>query len=111
MQELLAASDTLISDYSSVIGEFSIMKKPVFLYAEDINSYSHERDFYVDYFSLPYLIAENENQLLENISLFNKEVYEKKVQRYHKEIGSIEKGTASKAVIDAVYNHIRKEFG
>lgn len=111
MQELLAASDVLISDYSSVIGEFSIMKKPVFLYAEDINSYSHERDFYVDYFGLPYLIAENENKLLENISLFNKEIYENKVQRYHKEIGSIEKGTASKAVVDAIYNHIRKEFG
>ena len=111
MQELLAASDVLVSDYSSVIGEFSIMKKPVFLYAEDINDYSRERDFYVNYFELPYLIAENEDELIENISSFNKEIYEDKVYCYHKKIGSVENGTASKAVVDAIYNHIRKEFG
>ncbi|MCI9079045.1 MAG: hypothetical protein HFH68_09000 [Lachnospiraceae bacterium] len=111
MQELLAASDVLVSDYSSVIGEFSIMKKPVFLYAEDISSYSRERDFYVDYFELPYLIAEDEDKFVENIFSFDKKIYEDKVCGYHKKIGSVENGTASKAVVDAVYNHIRKEFG
>ena len=30
MQELLVASDILISDYSSVITEFGLMKKPIF---------------------------------------------------------------------------------
>lgn len=110
MQELLAASDVLVSDYSSVIGEFSIMKKPVFLYAEDISDYSRERDFYVDYFGLPYLIAEDEDKLVENILLFNQEIYERKVRDYHKKIGSVEKGTASESVVDAIYKHIEEEF-
>lgn len=110
MQELLAASDVMVSDYSSVISEFSIMKKPIFLYAEDISDYSRERDFYVDYFGLPYLIAEDEDKLVENISLFNQEIYERKVRDYHKKIGSVEKGTASESVVDAIYKHIEEEF-
>ena len=86
------------------------MEKPVFLYAEDINDYSRERDFYVDYFGLPYLIATDEEKLVENISLFDQKIYESKVRDYHKRIGSVEKGTASKSVVDAIYKHIEEEF-
>ena len=87
MQELLAASDILISDYSSVISEFSIMKKPIFLYAEDIGDYGEERDFYIDYFNLPYSVAENIEKLISNIMTFDMEKYQMKLEEYHKQIG------------------------
>ena len=45
MQELMAGSDLLISDYSSVITEFALTEQPVFLYSEDVDEYVNERDF------------------------------------------------------------------
>lgn len=39
MQELLCASDVLITDYSSCMGDEALMKKPVFLYCPDLDDY------------------------------------------------------------------------
>ena len=46
IQELLVASDVLISDYSSVISEFALTGKPIFLYSTDIKEYGIERFLY-----------------------------------------------------------------
>ena len=43
MQELLAVSDCLISDYSSCIWDYSIMGKPIYLYTPDVDEYDKER--------------------------------------------------------------------
>ncbi len=102
MQELLAGADVLISDYSSVISEFSIMKKPIFLYAEDIEAYGIERDFYVNYFELPYSVSKNEQELIEHICSFDEEKYQAQLIDYHCEIGSKETGNAAKAVVQAI---------
>lgn len=96
MQELMAGADVLISDYSSVISEFSIMKKPIFLYAEDIDAYGVERDFYMDYFKLPYSVSKTEAELLESIHAFDEEAYKEQLNQYHEEIGSKERGEASR---------------
>lgn len=106
MQEIMAASDVLISDYSSVISEFSIMKKPIFLYAEDTKAYGEERDFYVDYYSLPYSVAENMDMLIMNINNFDNAKYIKALEKYHVQIGSKETGHASEAVVNRIYEFI-----
>lgn len=110
MQELLAASDVLISDYSSVISEFSIMEKPIFLYAEDIDDYGQERDFYIDYFKLPYSVSTDEEQLLSNIMGFDLGEYKNKLKEYHKYIGSKETGIAAKTVVDAIYERMESDM-
>lgn len=48
--DLLIVSDILISDYSSIIFEFSIMKKPILFYAYDIKEYIKDRGFYYNYY-------------------------------------------------------------
>lgn len=106
MQELLAAADVLISDYSSVISEFSIMNKPIFLLAEDVNDYGDERDFYIDYFNLPYTVATSEEALITNIGMFDEKKYIKKLGEYKETIGSKETGIAAKAVVDEILKHI-----
>ena len=45
--ELLAVADVVITDYSSVIFDASLMKKPMVFYCPDYGSY--ERDFYLNY--------------------------------------------------------------
>ncbi len=48
--EMMFAADYVICDYSAVIYEAAIMKKPLFFYTFDYDSYGVERDFYIDYY-------------------------------------------------------------
>ncbi|MBC8844988.1 CDP-glycerol glycerophosphotransferase family protein, partial [Escherichia coli] len=49
INDLMLFSDALITDYSSVIFEFSLMNKPIYFFAYDIDDYLDERGFYFDY--------------------------------------------------------------
>lgn len=49
INELMLWADLLITDYSSVIFEWSLMEKPAVFYAWDLKEYVEERDFYYDY--------------------------------------------------------------
>lgn len=49
VNDLLFAVDLLITDYSSVVFEFSTMDKPMLFFAYDLEDYVATRDFYVDY--------------------------------------------------------------
>lgn len=51
--QLLPVTDLLITDYSSIIFEYSIYKRPMLFYAPDMAEYGAERGFYLDYESLP----------------------------------------------------------
>lgn len=102
IQELLVASDVLISDYSSVISEFALTGRPVFLYATDIQEYGIERDFYMDYYSMPFPIAESNEELEKKILAFDEEKYKEDVLCYLKDVGMLENGDASKKVVDYI---------
>lgn len=49
INELLLITDLLITDYSSVIFEYSFMEKPIIFYVPDLDEYSNSRSFYYDY--------------------------------------------------------------
>jgi CDP-ribitol ribitolphosphotransferase len=49
MNELMLVSDVMVTDYSSVIFEFSLLDRPTFLFAPDHAEYEGERGFYFDY--------------------------------------------------------------
>lgn len=102
MQELLAASDMLITDYSNVMFEFSLQKKPVFLYAVDINTYKEERDFYFDLEKLPYPTAQNNYELNELIKQYDQKRYEEKLLSFMQSIGIKETGFASQKVVEYI---------
>ena len=49
-QKLLLLSDILIADYSSIMVDYTILKKPIILFAYDLDDYlNKERGFYFDY--------------------------------------------------------------
>lgn len=102
MQELLYISDVLITDYSSCMWDFSLMNKPVFLYANDIDSYNTERGFYTNPYSWPFSISKNNQDLDKNISNFNSNEYIEKVKLHHNEFGSYECEDAAKKIYDAM---------
>lgn len=62
-EELFAVSDMLITDYSSIIFDYLIYKKPFVLYAPDLEQYMKNRGFYLDYMSLPAPIIRDKEAL------------------------------------------------
>ena len=65
MNDLLICTDILVTDYSSVIFDYSIMKKPMIFYAYDLEDYIDERSFYYDYESfVPGPIVKTNEELL-----------------------------------------------
>lgn len=62
-EELFASADLVISDYSSIIFDFLIYRKPFLLYAPDLEAYRDERGFYVDYYGFPAVVARTSEEL------------------------------------------------
>jgi CDP-glycerol glycerophosphotransferase len=108
MYELLAASDILITDYSSTMFEFSITKRPVFLYASDLSEYNSDRGFYFDIYNLPYPLAIDNDDLVDNIKKFEAFEYQKKLDAFFREVDLKENGQASEKVVKVIKSIIRK---
>ena len=105
MQELLCVADMLITDYSSSMFDITMLKKPCLLYATDIEKY--DRGYYFSFTELPFPLARNEEQLIENMQHFDKETYAGNVDRFFdRHIGLCEDGNASKAIADWLTRHI-----
>ncbi|WP_042374871.1 CDP-glycerol glycerophosphotransferase family protein [Neobacillus jeddahensis] len=49
IEEILILSDILITDYSSIIFDYSILNRPIGFYVEDLEEYTKERDFYYQF--------------------------------------------------------------
>lgn len=102
MQELLYTSDVLITDYSSCIWDFSLMKKPCFLYTTDLNSYKKERDFYIDINKWHFPLCQNSDELVNSILNYNEKEYNNNINLHHTEWGSYENGKATKKVVEKI---------
>ena len=99
MQELLCAADVLISDYSSTIWDFSLTKKPCFLYVPDMDNYlSNDRGTYTPIEEWPGIICRSNQELQKAIREFDEESYIQKVEKHHRDMGSYENGTACEQV-------------
>ncbi|MCR5331279.1 MAG: CDP-glycerol glycerophosphotransferase family protein [Lachnospiraceae bacterium] len=100
-EELVAVSDIMITDYSSIMFEPAFVGKPVFLLATDRKEYlSNERGFLIDYNTLPFPVAETNEQLACNILNFNIQKYERDVKAFLDKYGVHEDGHASERAAD-----------
>ncbi len=69
INDLLFVADVLITDYSSVIFEASIVGVPMLFFAFDLNEYSRDRDFYCNYSSfVPGKIVYNTAQIIDAVN-------------------------------------------
>jgi CDP-ribitol ribitolphosphotransferase len=68
INDLFYITDLLITDYSSNIYEFSLMRKPMLFFAYDIESYTKERGFHRDYrANVPGKITETFDDMIDAI--------------------------------------------
>lgn len=106
-QEILYISDILITDYSSIIWDFSLMNKPCFLYLPDYEEYSSKQGFYIDIKEFPGLVAYSLSELYSNINQFDEIEYRKKIHNHHLIMESFEKGNALEQTISLINRIMR----
>ena len=95
IQELLMVADIVISDYSSLIFDFALTKRPCFLYVTDLKEYTlHDRQLYFKINDLPFPICQNNEELRKAILTFNLNTYQSRTEAFLQRIGSYEKGHA-----------------
>lgn len=103
-QELCMISDCLITDYSSIMSDFMLTNKPVFLYTPDIEKYTNQksgRGLRDIFYKLPFALCRSQEELDDSIKNFEKETYLAKIkvfmQDYYK---SFDNGKASERVVN-----------
>jgi len=103
IQELLVASDVLITDFSSCMFDYAFMRKPCILYASDYEKYiKNERELYFDIRKLPFSLATTNEELDNIIKDFDQSVYETKVDEFLNEIGSYEDADANERILEHI---------
>jgi len=109
MQELIAACDILITDYSSTMFEAMIANKPVIIYANDIQEYNDERGMYFSFNELPFPLCKNNNEILEYIENNKIENIISNYPEFKQKIGIKEYGKASIEVANRIVKIIGEE--
>ena len=100
-EEMMPSADLLITDYSSVLFDYSIFQKPFLLFCPDFDEYEKERGFYTDPAKFPTPILKRAEDLKTAIQ---QEVWKEKQEAYpeffHKFMGACD-GSAVKRILSA----------
>lgn len=107
MQELLAATDLLISDYSSSVFDFAATEKPVLLYTPDLDEYlNNDRGLYFQPSEWPFPIAKSVAELCGLIASFDIQEYKRRFFEFYEKIGYSDDGNGDVAIADIVLENL-----
>lgn len=105
LNDLMIASDMLISDYSSIFFDYAIQWKPMLCYCYDYEKYAKERGMYFDIRDyLPN--ADNEDDLIKLIQNTDTTKENAATKRFQEHFVT-EYGSAAKKSLDIIYDKIR----
>ncbi len=95
INEIIIASDLLITDYSSCMFDAMEAKKHVILYASDEKSYMSERGMYYQLNELPFPVTHDNTELIDCIRTFDSAEYRLQVESFMRKLGFVNDGKAS----------------
>lgn len=101
-EEILAAANILITDFSGCAYDFSLTGNPVFLYQKDYQEMVAQRDFYVSMEDMPYPRAETTEELVRSIFEYDKEMYMEHLESFMERFGNFDDGHASERVCERI---------
>lgn len=101
ISEILLCSDILISDYSSLIFDYSVLKRPIILYQFDKESYSEKTGLYfdIDDFFTPESIVYKEEDL---INIFKNNDFTNIKNTLAKTFYPYEDGQSTKRIVEKI---------
>ena len=104
LNELMMASDILVSDYSSIMIDYSILERPIFAYGYDLEEYEEKRGLYFDLNkTLPNGIQKTEDEIINKIRTINLADQKKRTLKFKNRF--VEKcGHATKYIDEIIIN-------
>lgn len=107
VKELLVATDLLITDYSSIMFDYSILNRPMLFFTYDYEQYINKlRGTYFDLREeFPALIAETNAELINKIKKVNQspEIITA-LEKFRLKFNEFERGNASCQIVEAMIN-------
>ncbi|MFB7305444.1 bifunctional glycosyltransferase/CDP-glycerol:glycerophosphate glycerophosphotransferase [Heyndrickxia sporothermodurans] len=108
IQELYLISDTLITDYSSVMFDYAILNRPILFFTYDLESYRDNlRGFYIDFETeAPGPLLRTTEEIVDSILNLEdiKREYSEKFNEFRNKYCQFDEGDASRKVIEKVLN-------
>ena len=106
LNDLYAISDMMISDYSSCFFDYSILDRPMFCFAYDLEEYEEKRGLYLDLNEvLPCNVHSDEDSLLEDLKKVNIIDASRRTKSFHDKFAPYA-GHASKTIVDEISKRI-----
>lgn len=108
LNDLMLASDVLISDYSSIIFDFAILDRPVIVYTYDFDTYREKRGMYIDVREELLGGSVTEDELLETIKTIDKKDAIERVRAFRRKYVT-EYGNATKGTVDTIWELLQRK--
>ena len=111
LNDLMMVSDGLISDFSSIFFDYSIMHKPMYGFAYDFDEYLKERGSYLDFDTdIPWHVHKEEDSLLQEILCFNNNYQQKQQESVIFQRRFVQfYGHATDECCDIIYKHMKEK--
>lgn len=104
IEELLCVSDICISDYSSLVFEYSLFERPLIFFAFDLDEYFDWRGFYYDYYELaPGPIVKTNLEMIDYIKNIDTRFDKKRVHEFREKFMSACDGHATERIMQMVF--------
>lgn len=106
LNDLLFVTDAIITDYSSLVFEASLLDIPMIFYVFDLEKYINERDFYFDFkLFAPGKIVYSQEQL---IDVIDKEDYcTEKIKPFADMFFDYRDGKSTERVVNLIYENLK----
>lgn len=104
--ELYIAADVLVTDYSSVMFDFTVTGKPVLFLAPDLERYRAERGFYFDFEqTAPGPILKTDKEVVDALGKLHDlaVIYRDRYHAWQRKFNLLEDGKASARVVDQLF--------
>lgn len=106
IQELYLASDILITDYSSVMFDYSNLKRPIIFFTYDIEQYRDSlRGFYFDFENeAPGPLVQTTDEVINSIKTIDKinYLYSDKQKKFYDKFCHIDDGNSAKRILNEI---------
>ena len=99
----------MITDYSSVMFDYSILKRPMLFFAYDLENYENNlRGFYFDFLKeAPGPISKTTDQLIKDIKSYDKAQWIQKYEKFSEKYNSADDGRASQKIVEKINAFMR----
>ncbi len=106
IEELICVSDICISDYSSLIYEYSLFERPMIFFAYDLDEYFDERGFYYDYDELtPGPVLKTTEEIISYIEKLEDNFDKSRVTAFREKFMSSCDGHATERILQKIFGN------